>query len=458
MKRLVFFFDGTWQKLADRPTNVVLTAASLKRQTDDGTVQIIHYDEGVGTGPDDEKSGGWFGAGLLENVREAFRFLIFNYDAGDEIFVFGFSRGAFSARTFLGFIRYVGPLNRPHVDRIDEALKLYVQRLENVPGARERMAEFRSKYSSSVCISPDDEDYRVKYVKGYVPGRAPLMSIKYLGVWDTVRTLGLGDPARLLFKELPIAKKWAAENDYHDVELTDFVESARHAVAIDERRVLFPCELWDNVAELNAARDVDPNSLTAPYQQKWFPGVHGSVGGGGDIQGLSDGALAWIINGAKLAGLVLDKSYGTRIFGFRRDPFAPLENMRRPDRGITHAIKDDRPGPRHLWEVSLPAIRRWHASPASLPEQVPYRPPTLANVADALDAFPLEQITDSDVPIRCQHLVRNEDTLWGLAVEYYNNPVLADVIYQANRQIIDDPNDLDPGWTLRIPEIETAVA
>src|SRR6476620_4448393 len=109
MKRLAFFFDGTWQSLAGRPTNVVLAAASIKRQTDDGTVQIIHYDEGVGTGPDDKKSGGWFGKGLIENVREAFRFLIFNYDTGDEIFVFGLSRGAFSARTFIGFIRYVGP-------------------------------------------------------------------------------------------------------------------------------------------------------------------------------------------------------------------------------------------------------------------------------------------------------------------------------------------------------------
>jgi uncharacterized protein (DUF2235 family) len=96
-------------------------------------------------------------------------------------------------------IRYVGPLSRPHVDRIDEAIDLYVERLEDVPGASERMAEFRSKYSSSVCISPDDEAWRCKYMKDYVAGSAPLMSIKYLGVWDTVRTLGVGDPLRELF-------------------------------------------------------------------------------------------------------------------------------------------------------------------------------------------------------------------------------------------------------------------
>jgi nucleoid-associated protein YgaU len=87
-----------------------------------------------------------------------------------------------------------------------------------------------------------------------------------------------------------------------------------------------------------------------------------------------------------------------------------------------------------------------------------YRPPTLANVADALNAFPLAEITASDVSIRCDHIVQIEDTLTALARDYYGNPGLADVIHQANRHIINDPDDLVPGWTLRIPEIETAVA
>ena len=348
MKRLLFFFDGTGQKLAGIPTNVVLTAASVKRQTDTGTVQIIHYDEGVGTAPDDDIAGGWFGKGLIDKVREAFRFLIFNYDSADEIFVFGYSRGAFSARTFVGFLRYVGPLSRPHVDRIDEALDLYIQRLENVPGASERMAEFRAKYSSGVCISPEDEDWRCRHLTDYVPGSAPIMSIKYLGVWDTVRTLGIGDPLRHIFPGSAIAERLAEENDYHDVALTDFVESARHAVAIDERRVLFPCEIWDNVAELNQAKGFNPSDPLAPYQQKWFPGVHGSVGGGGDIRGLSDGALAWIIKGAKVSGLVLDRAHGTRISGFQPDPTAPLHNTTNVERDMTHTIERDRPGPSHL--------------------------------------------------------------------------------------------------------------
>ena len=110
MKRLVFCFDGTWNKLStDTPTNVVLTAASIVRQAPGGIAQIIHYDEGVGTARLEKFLGGMMGAGLTQNIREAYRFLIFNYDPGDEIFVFGFSRGAFSAQTFVGFIRHVAP-------------------------------------------------------------------------------------------------------------------------------------------------------------------------------------------------------------------------------------------------------------------------------------------------------------------------------------------------------------
>lgn len=114
MKRLVFCFDGTWNKLVpDLATNVVLTAASIDRIDKKGVAQIIHYDEGVGTGALDSLRGGMFGTGLIDNVREAYRFLVFNYDPGDEIYVFGFSRGAYSARTFVGFIRH--EIGRAHV-------------------------------------------------------------------------------------------------------------------------------------------------------------------------------------------------------------------------------------------------------------------------------------------------------------------------------------------------------
>ncbi len=99
MKRLVFCFDGTWDRLdAYYPTNVVLTAQSISPVAKGGVVQIIHYDEGVGTTKISKWSGGLFGIGLLAHIVNAYTFLVFNYEVGDEIFVLGFSRGAFTAR------------------------------------------------------------------------------------------------------------------------------------------------------------------------------------------------------------------------------------------------------------------------------------------------------------------------------------------------------------------------
>ncbi|RYE59785.1 MAG: hypothetical protein EOP20_04250 [Hyphomicrobiales bacterium] len=158
MKRLVFCFDGTWNRLnADTPTNVVLTAASIQRIAPDGVPQLIHYDEGVGTGRLEKLSGGMFGAGLLANVREAYRFLIFNYDPGDHIYVFGFSRGAFSARTFIGLVRHVGPLRRLHASRIDEAVDLYTRREKDEQDVGDEVRKFRADFSNGVCIGAGRE-------------------------------------------------------------------------------------------------------------------------------------------------------------------------------------------------------------------------------------------------------------------------------------------------------------
>ena len=81
---------------------------SVTPLTDSGETQIIHYDPGVGTGNDDKLSGGLFGDGLLNKIVDAYTFLVFNYTIGDEIYVFGFSRGAFTARAFVGFLRNCG--------------------------------------------------------------------------------------------------------------------------------------------------------------------------------------------------------------------------------------------------------------------------------------------------------------------------------------------------------------
>ena len=444
MKRLIFCFDGTWNKLNEyTPTNVVLTAASILRTTSDGTAQIIHYDEGVGTGPTEHLTGGVFGAGLTEHVREAYRFLIFNYDAGDEIFVFGFSRGAFSARSFIGFLRHVGPLRRLHAGRIDEALDLYRHRLDERDGADAELRQFRADYSSDVCIGEGDDKWRCANIPSYTTGLAPVMAIRYLGIWDTVAALGLPE-------FLPFSMELNREHRFHDATLDDFVQSARHAIALDERRALFPSVPLGSVSDLNRAcgkADDDPN---APYQERWFPGVHGSVGGGGDIRGLSDDALAWVLKGAKRAGLRLDTGHGTRIDGFHPDWLAPLVNVKRPGWSATDVIHHDRAGPDHIWQMSTSAVRRWQALASHLPDHQLYRPSSLAKVASALAALPSWEFTPP-ADLLDTVTVKTGDSLSRFALKFYGDAQKYPIIFAANVDVLEDPDDLFDGQMIRIP-------
>lgn len=448
-KRIVICFDGTWNKLsADTPTNVVLTAASVQRTTADGTVQIIHYDEGVGTGVRDRLTGGMFGAGLATNLREAYRFLLFNYDPGDHIHVFGFSRGAFTARTFVGLLRHVGPLRRIHVDRIDEAIGLYQLRLKGKDGSAEAMRRFRADFANGVCVGQADEDWRCANVEGYAPCSAPRFSVRFLGIWDTVAAMGVPEV-------IPGSSFWNRDHRYHDTSIDGFVESMRHAVAIDERRALFPLTSVGDLAELNAASGHAPDDPKAPYQEMWFPGVHGSVGGGGDIRGLSDGALAWVLDGAKKAGLRLDTARGTRINSFEPDPLAPLLNIADPKPSMMDALKTDRHGPDHAWQVSMAATRRWHAEPALMPRDGSYRPKPLARVAAELNATELPKpqpfVTLETI------IVENGDTLTGLARRFYGRGSLWHAILAANPSI-DDPDTLFSGQKLTIPKLPDAAS
>ena len=448
MKRLVFCFDGTWNKLnEDTPTNVVLTAASIRRSTDDGP-QLIHYDEGVGTGRLERLSGGMFGAGLMDNVREAYRFLIFNYDPNDEIFVFGFSRGAFSARTFVGLLRHVGPLRRLHAGRIDEAMELYRKRLTGGDDDAAKLRRFRASYASGVCIGTDDDTWRCQNMPEYTTGAAPLLKVRFLGVWDTVAAMGI--PANIWGSGLVNRK-----HRFHDATLDDFVESARHAVALDERRSMFPPTLFGDLTHLNAATQYANDDERAPYQERWFPGVHGSVGGGGDIRGLSDGTLAWILKGAKLAGLKLDTEAGTRIHNFHPDPMAPLNNVKDHKKGFADRFTTDRAGPEHLWQLSSAARRRWLTVPAEDAEH--YRPASLGALSGELAKLPpWTFVPPTDLVDTVK--VGNDDTLGKYALKYYGASKHWREIHAANLDTIEYPNDIFPGQLVRIPRLPAAAA
>lgn len=269
MRRLIVCCDGTWNR-ADQerngvacPTNVVRMAYSSAK-SDGATPQIIYYDQGVGTGNlIDRVSGGAFGEGLEENVHDAYRFLVGNYEQGDEIFLFGFSRGAFTARSIGGMIRKCGIIKRASAWTYPKALRLY----------------------KSAARPDDDAPMRFR-AEHSVTGEEPI-AIKFIGVWDTVGSLGI--PMRGL--------RWLTRQRYqfHDTELSGCVQHAYHALAIDERRAPFVPTLW-----------LDRPKPGQTVEQVWFSGAHSDVGGGYAVAGLSDIALAWMLEKAQACGLVLD--------------------------------------------------------------------------------------------------------------------------------------------------------
>jgi uncharacterized protein (DUF2235 family) len=456
MKRLVFCFDGTWNRLdAPHSTNVVITAESVLPIASDGVSQAIFYDEGVGTRKGERLSGGLFGRGIVENLGAAYRFLIFNHTPGDEIYIFGFSRGAYTARSFAGLVSTCGILRRGDAAKVTDAVLLYQRRKPNDAAFDGEMMAFRRQYSPQICVSEAEDLWRSQNVQNYKPGSAPRLRVTYLGVWDTVGALGV--PAR--YKWLNFLDR---KYDFHDTSLSSFLKSARHAVAIDERRKDFVPTLWDNVVEMNTAIGVNVEADDAPYQQKWFPGVHGSVGGGGERRGLSDRALDWVLDGARHQGLELDGSDHSRIFELEPDFREYLANSPPPAQpGLIDRIMalmphaDRMPGPAALYEVAISARQRWLEAPDKLKDKTLYRPPTLDKVGPLLDKLEPHKlgvgIVYEDTGSFTLYRVKRTDTLSAIAEAIYGDAAKWPIIFAANLEKLEDPDRIYIGQSLRIP-------
>jgi uncharacterized protein (DUF2235 family) len=292
MKKLILCCDGTWQRPEQTwlgrpsPTNVLRFSLRIADQDSHGKQQVVWYDTGVGTGNlVDKVIGGALGAGLAENVQEAYRFLVTNYKSEDEIFLLGFSRGAYTARSIAGMIRKCGILRRDRPVGFAEALALYQNDMH-----------------------PDDPEPTNFRTRNSVTGKESI-PIKLIGVWDTVGALGI--PLTGL--------SWLTEGRYrfHDTELSKWVENGFHALAIDEHRAPFTPTLW-----------AEKKKKGQTIEQVWFSGTHSDVGGGSGSRGLPDLTLEWMISKAGGVGLEFDETV-EQALPIQGNPLAPMNRIER---------------------------------------------------------------------------------------------------------------------------------
>jgi uncharacterized protein (DUF2235 family) len=286
-KNVVVCCDGTANEFAQDRTNVVKLSFTL---VNDPSQQATYYHPGVGTmeppGAMTKYSRGFMkmmgqamGYGLEADIRDAYVFLMNHYGEGDRVFIFGFSRGAYTARAVTALLHMYGLLQPGN-----EALVPYAIRMMMA------ITNLRAKKSSdSDQKTKEYFDLGAQFRDHF--GRSGC-NLHFVGVWDTVSSVG--------WIENPVRLPHTSSNP--DIQI------GRHAIAIDERRAFFRTNLWRPVAPGGGPKDL---------KQVWFPGVHCDVGGGypESESGLSKIALQWMLNEAIAAGLLTDPARVALVLG-----------------------------------------------------------------------------------------------------------------------------------------------
>ena len=316
LKNIVLCSDGTGQSgRKSQGTNVWKIRMAVNRHDHDYGAepsrpqQIVFYDAGVGTSALSVKKllGSAFGYGLADNMRELYTSLARSYKKGDKIYIFGFSRGAFTARSLAGMISELGVI---HGDCDDKDLGDLVK------------AGYKA-YRSSPRGHPIEKFHKACEKCGVEIDKTA--KVHFVGVWDTVAAYGMP------IAELRDAMYWVIKKIWrpHEDQLTDKMEHAFHALAIDEDRHSFTPTMYDvnNNGQGKKTTNVD-------VDQVWFAGAHSNVGGGYPRQGLSDEALEWMMTRAEQHGLRFTNGARAEV---------------RRERDANSTIYDQRSGPGVIW-------------------------------------------------------------------------------------------------------------
>jgi uncharacterized protein (DUF2235 family) len=209
-------------------------------------------------------------------------------------YLFGFSRGAYTARSLAGFIRNCGILKPGYLHLLDKAYDLYRDRNDYTTPDSDLMVSFRRNY----CIEN-------------------ITRIKFIGVWDTVGSLGIPIPWFNMYN--------LEKYKFHDITLSSTVDYAYQALAVDEHRVNFEPSIWQ--------LSNNPNQTTTKLEQRWFAGVHCNVGGGYADRGLSNQPLQWIAKKATDTGLAFNtlklEQYPGNPYGIIRNSYTFIYWLRK---------------------------------------------------------------------------------------------------------------------------------
>jgi uncharacterized protein (DUF2235 family) len=309
MKNIVICCDGTGNEISENISNVLKLYRMMRKTGKTEPHQIVFYDPGVGTlaRPDPWRKlwqdtitilGLATGYGLDDNVLAAYEFLVKNYEDGDDIFMFGFSRGAYTVRAIAAFIHKIGLLRLEQVNLAGSGLTAYKQFFPHgQPALGAGLRELEGHIAGDE-LSPLKRDDQAAQFARILSARWP--TIRFIGVWDTVASVIVPRPDRFY---------WPSLEELAFTQANQSVKAFRQAISIDERRRMFRLKPWDEGQTFMKTRfSQTNNSEPQDCLQVWFAGVHNDIGGGYPEKEsrLSKFPLLWMIDEAVKCGLAVD--------------------------------------------------------------------------------------------------------------------------------------------------------
>lgn len=328
-KNIVICCDGTNNKFSERNSNIVRIAQLSLHIAD---TQIVYYDPGVGTLnlPTDSNAkilyskllGEGFGVGLHLDIEDAYRYLMDNYQPEDKVFLFGFSRGAYTVRALAGLLHKFGLLRKGSLNLVPYVSQMY-HKYNKIKGIQ----TIASQFKASFCVECKPH---------------------FIGVFDTVEALG----------------KFYKKKIFTDASLNQDVKYAYHAISIDESRRPFKPFLWNEETK-------NPNQL---IEQVWFAGDHSDIGGGHIENDLSDITLQWMLSKAELAGIMLKKNWQNTLLPSSYGPIHDLYNFFWKIAGFFHDCNLEK------MQRIIPENSKIHISVKERIEQINYNPPFSSKV------------------------------------------------------------------------------